>query len=813
MSESIVITGAGVVTCLGLDIVSTWRRLCECREGLGPLTAMEQPSLPGKDGGQAPPLPGEFLPGETREVRYLAWAIQASLAMAQLTDAPPGARRRWCVVMGTTLHGMPAGGRFFRRDDPAALDAFLAASVLARAAEAAGVGGMSVTTCSACASGLSSVGLALSLLRAGEADVAIVGGYDPLSEYSYAGFNSLRLMSPAPSKPFCRDRQGLRLGEGYAAMILEREPEARRRLKGGRGFVRVRGQGESSDAHHLTQPHPQGAGAARAIAAALAQAETVPAQVDLIAGHATATPDNDGAEFLALRQAFGPALEATPCVAFKSHLGHTLGGAGAVELVLTATAMQTGLIPPTRNVTRDAMEFPELQMQLGMARGADLRRSLNVSLGFGGSNASVVLERIRRRPREAPEVPASTVLPYVTPDDPAAYWKRFAPSVFTPFVPPRGREVYITGVGVVAPGAVGNDRFVERVAGGSGRPLLADTGGISDEELLPLVASRRVRRMSGYVKLTLAAATIACRDAGVAEDAGWMDSAAAMLGSCHGSVTFSAECYAQVIREGLLAANPLLFAESVPNAGAAQLSLMLGLKGPCQTILGSRTAGLDALHLAWLRIRTGEWERAIVCAADEYDALTNRAYRHFGLHAPEGVAAGPLTREGFFTGAGAAAIILESDAAAKARGARTRARLDACAGATFPFRRPASAARRMAAMLESIDCPSDVVASPDATWLGRAELAGLASGHARRGPRTVGALLGHLAEAFSFGPLASLAYPVLAGRLPRLCGASAGTLPRFRPATGEERPASLAVTAADFNGPLAACRVTLDFPR
>ncbi|MCX5658530.1 MAG: beta-ketoacyl synthase N-terminal-like domain-containing protein [Planctomycetota bacterium] len=446
--QSIAVTGTGLATCLGLDLASTWRGVCESRLGMRPLAAMEQPSLPGKDGGEVPELPHDFAPGRSREARYLAWVILAALEDAKLRDTAPAARGRWCVVMGSTLHGMPAGGRFFRSGDPAFLDAFLSASVLAQAIDVVGVGGLAVTTCSACASGLSSVALGSTLLQAGEADVVIAGGYDPLSEYSYGGFNSLRLMSSAPVLPFGRDRQGLRLGEGYAAVILEREDDARRR--GGRVAARVLAYGESADAHHLTQPHPEGAGAARAIAGAMIEGGITPGDVDLIGAHATATPDNDGAEYLALRSAFGDRLPEVPCVAFKSHLGHTLGAAGAVELVLSLAAMESGLVPPTRNVTRESLAYPDLRLQLGAPHAGDIRRTVNVSLGFGGSNACVVIER---------------------------------GDVQAPAAVARGRaverpleEVFITGVGVVAPGApgvVGNEAFVERVSRPDASPLRA----------------------------------------------------------------------------------------------------------------------------------------------------------------------------------------------------------------------------------------------------------------------------------------------------------------------------------------------------
>ena len=124
--------------------------------------------------------------------------------------------------------------------------------------------------------------------------------------------------------------------------------------------------------------------------------------------------------------------------------------------------------------------------------------------------------------------------------------------------------------------------------------------------------------MSDYVKLTLAAAALACRDAGIEDMPAFAEDCAAVLGSTHGSSNYSCAYYSQIVKEGIGAANPMLFAEAVPNAGAAQLSLMLALKGACQTVIGTRTAGLDAIALAAARIRSGAWDRAIVGAGEEF---------------------------------------------------------------------------------------------------------------------------------------------------------------------------------------------------
>src|SRR5947209_19619490 len=146
----------------------------------------------------------------------------------------------------------------------------------------------------------------------------------------------------------------MKLAEGYGIVIIERAADAERRRA--KPLAAVLGWGESADAHHLTQPHPQGDGAARAMAAAICRAELSAADIDLVAAHATGTPDNDASEFAALRRIFSDRLTQLPVIAFKSHLGHTLGGAGAVELVLSAMTPQVQTIPTCANITADDVE-------------------------------------------------------------------------------------------------------------------------------------------------------------------------------------------------------------------------------------------------------------------------------------------------------------------------------------------------------------------------------------------------------------------------------------------------------------------------
>jgi 3-oxoacyl-[acyl-carrier-protein] synthase II len=808
---------------------------------LGPLTALEQELPPGSTGGQAPDLPESFEPNQPREVRYLRRAIADALADAKIDPGKTYLPSRCGIMLGTTLHGMRAAGKFLRSNDHSVLSDFLAGATLRDAMADLPFSGFAATGCSACSSSLGSIALGVSLLRSGQLDLVIAGGYDTISEYVYAGFNSLRLVAPGPLRPFTRNRLGMKLAEGYGIVVLERAADAEAR--GIHPLAKILGYGESADAHHLTQPHPHGEGAARAIKAALESAGLTTGQIDLIAAHATGTPDNDAGEYAAFSSVFGADLSRVPVVAFKSHLGHTLGGAGAVELILSALCMRDQIVPGCANVKADEIEFPGLSLATGPACPAQIRATLNTSLGFGGANTCLILGEVtapcvgRTLPAASPAPSVGRALPATTPSgaqpshhgSSVAQTSDGAPASSAPAsggqcppyvktgvtralaaasrpgasagggqCPPYVRHssstspVYITGVGVVLPGMIGNDAFARAMTTPGARPIMRDTGTIAEAEYIDLLNARRVRRMSDYVKLSLAATMLACRDAGIADIPAFAATCSAILGSTHGSANYSEAYYQQIVREGIPAANPMLFAEGVPNAGAAHLSLMLSLKGPCQTIIGTRTAGLDALHLAATRIASGEWDRAIVSAAEEYSPLVNAAYGHWGLHT-SGEPALPFSGGvgGFVAGCGAVTLVLESDASVAARGVKPRGRVVSSTGPLALF---STGRLRRGDIPERLRECGSVVCSANGTWLDRLEAAAIA----RRSSQKVTSLSGHLPEIHSVMSLAAIAAVLLTSRLPRLLHDGNGG--KVNPASGKEGVDEFTVLCSDYSG-------------
>ena len=763
LHEPILITGAALATCLGLDRESTWHAVQAGKCGMRPLTALES-SLPlDKLGGQALDLPSDFRPDEPREVRYLAWTIGQALREAECADSLPYPPHRCGILLGTTLHGMRAAGQYLRSNSFEPLRSFLASHTLARACAGFDLDGFAATTCSACSSSLGAIALAVTMLQSGELDLVVAGGYDTISEYVYGGFNALRLVADGPLRPFAKDRQGMKLAEGYGIVILERAGDAQRRNAS--PLATILGCGESADAHHLTQPHPQGEGAANAIESALSSAGIGANKIDMITAHATGTPDNDAGEYAAFSRVFGDHLPKVPVVAFKSHLGHTLGGAGAVELILSAHALRDQIIPPCANSKSEEIELAGLNLSTGEAKSARIGATLNTSLGFGGANTAVVLG------------PVAASAGLATSTAPIVIRKQ------------HDRDVLITGIGVIVPGAVGGETFARRVMESSEPRWLKDSGAIPEADILHLLNARRVRRMSEYVKLTLAATALALNDARI-DAAGGLDGMySVILGSMHGCSEFSDSYYREIVRQGLVGANPVLFAEGVPNAAAAHLSLMLGLKGACQTVIGSRTSGLDALHLAALRIRAGTCDRIFVGAGEEYSSTVNGAYGSCGLYAA-GRGSSPLDEKGFVTGSAAVTFLLESRESMEKRGGMARGTVLNGAGSRG---RPNETIESAARVLRSLGEFSAVLSSASGTWIDRAEAAAIRQ---TVPAATVSSIYGHTDEHFSATSLLGIASVLLNGTLPQMLFA-----PRdLRIATGTERPERVAALCTDFSG-------------
>jgi 3-oxoacyl-[acyl-carrier-protein] synthase II len=257
--------------------------------------------------------------------------------------------------------------------------------------QALGVFGPRLTFSTACSSSALAVAAAAEAIARGRARVAVVVGTDQLCRVTYAGFDALQALDPEPCRPFDRDRRGLSLGEGAAALVLEDAAHARAR--GARVRAVVLGHATTTDAHHVTAPHPEGAGALRALGAALAHAGVLPEAVDYVNAHGSGTRQNDEVEVAVLRAVFGARLARLPVSSSKSQVGHCLGAAGAIEAAICVLALEQGLLPPTVNLREPEPAWADLDLVPAAGRRRPLGVAVSSSYGFGGHNVTLVLGR------------------------------------------------------------------------------------------------------------------------------------------------------------------------------------------------------------------------------------------------------------------------------------------------------------------------------------------------------------------------------------------------------------------------------------
>ena len=395
--SAVVVSGLGVAAPCGLTVADFWSSLVAGRPVFTPARALPESGVIAAE----IPVAADFsdlpipMPGACDRNALLAVAA-ARAAMADAGLAPGSvAPERVAVVIGNGGGGLTSLDtqyeRLFvenKRPHPFSVVRAMGSSAASWVSIAFGAQGPCFVVASACASGTQAIGVAAQLVRAGIVDVAITGGTEaPLSRGTLMAWNSMKIMSRTGCRPFSRDRDGLVVAEGAGIVRLEREAHARAR--GRRPQVAVASLGAGADAGDIVAPSADGM--ARAMRAALAEADLAPADIAYVNAHGTGTRANDLTEVQALRSVFGSAPP--PVSSTKAVTGHALGGAGGLEAVATVLAMTHALAPPTAGLTDPD---PDLDVDAipVEARPMPIPAAISNSFAFGGLNASLVLRQI-----------------------------------------------------------------------------------------------------------------------------------------------------------------------------------------------------------------------------------------------------------------------------------------------------------------------------------------------------------------------------------------------------------------------------------
>jgi 3-oxoacyl-[acyl-carrier-protein] synthase II len=402
----VVMTGAGIVSALGVGWDVNAEGFRSGRNGFRPVTLFDVSRQRTQQAAEVREL-GEptWLRGDDRKrwrrwdrsAHMLAWAAHEAWSISGWLDNEPTSNPvDW--VIATTSGGMSLGEEFYSqttqshvtsRGQATRTMAYPAGQQVLDVARLFGEPRSRRVVANACASGSNAIGLGWEMLRWGQSNRVLAGGYDALSHLVFAGFDALQALSTTVCRPFDRDRDGLGLGEGAAMVAMESLDGALNR--GATILGEIVGYGAATDLHHLTQPHPDGDAAVATMRKACAVAGVEPSAVDYVNAHGTGTRLNDAAESMALERWAGDCIGKILVSSVKGSIGHCLGAAGALETVVCLMALRGGWIPPTCPLenTDPACRFPVIATPTNRR----LHHALSNSFGFGGANATLLFRR------------------------------------------------------------------------------------------------------------------------------------------------------------------------------------------------------------------------------------------------------------------------------------------------------------------------------------------------------------------------------------------------------------------------------------
>jgi len=630
MSECVVVTGVGAVTPLGPDFPTTWGQLVAGKDAAAPVTLFDASGCRCKQAAtaQLPDIPGlttQELSRLSRASHLALPAAREALANAQLLDIHGRSRlAQLALSVSTTGGGMTLGEQFLRAmllQQGVSRQLFRVARYQAQnqvhdLQQYLGFRGPMTIVANACASGANAFGHGADLIRSGQSDCVLVGGFEALTELIYVGFDCLQAMSPERCRPFDMARNGLMLGEAAAFAVLESESHARAR--GATILCELAGYGHGTDLHHLTQPHPQGIAAVAAMRQAMSEAGCCAADVGYVNAHGTGTPLNDSSEGTALAAVFGE--EGTipsrlRISSTKAAIGHTLGAAGSIEALFTMAALQSGQLPPNLNVRQPEATVAANLVSVG-ERQNRMTATLTVNLGFGGSNAALVFKRY----------------------DQGAVHRAQGSIHRSPL------ELAICGMGTVLPSETPQRMKGLHGTTGEHAVLCVDR---TQERLAILQNEPRARRASPITLYMLAAA----QQALATSPAIRRDRLGIVAAFNTGAIVATRRFFEGVVKSGQRFASPNVFPETVFNSPTSHVAAVLGVAGPCSSLVGDDTAWVNGISVATTWLANELVEHVLVIGAEELDPIAIDAYRRAGWLSPP-------VRTGFVPSEGAGALLL-----------------------------------------------------------------------------------------------------------------------------------------------------------
>ncbi len=632
-----VVTGLGMVNAIGANVEECWENALAGKEGIDHVKSVNADNCYANLGAEI-----DFeLPKEEEKDRVSVLCLKASgeaFADSKLEGSIEDPTR-FGVIMGSCVGGVLSIEEYITNGEKTEdINKMTISSIANHVATRFGAKGVITNVGNACAAGAISVAYACELIRAGVADVFIVGGADAFASVPFSGFHALHALSENPCSPF-NHSNGITLGEGAGAMVVESYEHAIKR--GAKIYCDVLAAGISSDAYHITAPRPDGIGQMYAINRAIEMSGLQKSDIGYVNAHGTGTAKNDEAEFLSLHTIFDNAGGDLSVSSVKAMVGHCLGAAGAIEAVYSIKALTEGKIPPTIGYSAEDLDVlkekaGEIDFMPNTAREKELKAVMSNNFAFGGSNASVIFAKDLGEVKE-------------TESD---------------------EEVYITGLGIVSPLGNGVENYVNQINAGnkvSGNSVLAEVGKDDFDKFDIKMAF--FRKLDKFSLMQVVSGLEALKEAGIAPEEGKEEDYGMIIGTGDGPLTTVYEFEDHIAKEGNENGSAFNFPNTVYNAAGGYLSIKTGLRGYNVTITNGSQSGLQSVGYAFHEIKQNRAKGMLATGTDENSAVMQKLYGQLGLVA-DGDAKLYVNQSGQTLSDGSVSIALESKSSAEKHGSK-----------------------------------------------------------------------------------------------------------------------------------------------
>lgn len=632
-----VVTGLGLINAIGNDVNECWTNALAGKTGIDVVKSVNADECYANLGAEVDCADLDKYEGVDRASKLCLKASEEAFADAAIDMSKEDASR-FGVVMGSCVGGVVSIENYVvngqNTDD---IRKMTISSIANHVANRVGAGGVITNVGNACAAGTIPIAYACELIRAGVADMFIVGGADAFASVPFAGFTALHALSEQPCSPF-NHCNGITLGEGAGAIVVESYEHAQKR--NAKIYCDVLAAGISSDAHHITAPREDGVGQMYAIRTAIAKSGVDPKEIGYVNAHGTGTGKNDNAEFLSLHTIFDDVNDNLSVSSTKSMVGHCLGAAGAIEAVYAIKALTENKIPPTIGYSDEDLtvlkeKAGKIDFMPNIMKEKELDYVMSNSFAFGGSNASIIFGKNAGDVKET-----ENDLP-----------------------------VYITGFGIVSPIGNGTDNFIEKVKAGEGITEASVKAGVDKVDFDKYdVKMAFYRKLDKFSLMQVISGLEALSSAGIEIEEDKAEDYGMIIGTGDGPLTTVYEFQENIVANGTKSGSAFNFPNTVYNAAGGYLSIKTNMRGYNVTVTNGAQSGMSSVCYAFNEIRQNHAKVMLATGTDENSAVMEKLYGQLGLVADG--AAKLYGGTGMAMSDGSTTVVLETAETADARGAK-----------------------------------------------------------------------------------------------------------------------------------------------